>query len=260
MQTEAVKFKSARKSKNAVQTLLFIILALGAAIVVIPFVWMVITSFDRDAVVSTPFPPRFYAKVPTVDTYRIAFINIPMARYILNSFTIAGGTILFAICSAMLAGYALSKIKFRGSKLVLVFALSIMMIPFEASMVSQYLLFYRMNLLNSYWAFFLPAMAYPFGTFLVKQYMDTLPMSLREAAKIDGAGELSIFARIYLPLCGAITATMVILLFLDSWNSLIWPLLVLSNPAKYNIQIGMAMFTQQRARRQCPRSSSRSPP
>ena len=245
-------YKSVKHTKMVSNIILITLLGLGAIVVIIPFIWMVMISFDWEAVTSVPYPPRFIPLSPTFKTYQIAFINVPMARYIVNTIIITVGVILFSCSSALLAAYALSKIRFKGSKFVLIFSLSLLMIPFEASMVSRYLMFSNMSLLNSYWAFFLPSIAHPFGTFMAKQYMDALPMSMREAAKIDGAKEHIIFYRIYVPLCGPIIATMVILQFLDTWNTLVWPLLVLSDPAKYTIQIGMAMFTMNKGASSMP--------
>jgi multiple sugar transport system permease protein len=102
--------------------------------------------------------------------------------------------------------------------------------------------FNRLGLVNSYWAFYLPAISYAFGTFFAKQYMDTLPDTLREAAIIDGAGEFRAFFKIFLPLCGTLVATLTILQFLANWNNLLWPLVVLNDQNKYTIQIGLAMF------------------
>ncbi|UUZ79717.1 carbohydrate ABC transporter permease [Paenibacillus sp. P26] len=161
----------------------------------------------------------------------------------MNSAVISAGVIVVSRCSALLSGYALSKIKFRGGSFVLVLALSTMMIPFEMTMIPQYMLFSKLGLIDTYWAFYLPAVNYAFGTFLTKSFVDQLPASLREAAIMDGAGEFTVFSRIYLPLCTPIIATMVILLFLGVWNDLLWPLLALKNSAKYTIQLGLAMFT-----------------
>jgi len=95
---------------------------------------------------------------------------------------------------------------------------------------------------DSYLAFWLPAAAYAFGTFFVKQYMDSIPDSLRESARIDGAGELRIALQIYMPLCGALIATLVILIFLGTWNDFMWPMIILTSPSRYTLQLGIAMF------------------
>ncbi|MFU0799048.1 MAG: carbohydrate ABC transporter permease [Xylanivirga thermophila] len=244
--------KSMKRSKRTSSIIIFIILALGSLTMIIPFFWMITTSFDWDAVMNVPFPPRFWPAKPSIKPYQMTFMNVPMGRYLLNSFVVAVGVIIVSCLSALLAGYSLSKIKFKGSGVVLVLALSTMMIPFEVTMIPQYLLFDKLNLKNTYWAFYLPAVNYAFGTFLCKQYMDSLPESLREAALIDGAGEFTIFTKIYVPLCGAIIATMVILQFLGVWNDLLWPLLILSDTQKYTVQIGIAMFTYNQGINQMP--------
>lgn len=234
---------SHKQRKLIANSLIFICLSLSSFAMIIPFLWMIMTSFDWDTVLKIPFPPRFWPLKPSIKTYEMAFMNVPMLKYMLNSLYIAVIVILISCLSSLASGYALSKIRFKGHVIVLFLILSTMMIPFETTMVPQYMLFNKLGLINTYWAFYLPAIVYVFGTFFAKQYMDSLPLSLREAAKIDGANEFTIFSRIYLPLSGAAIATMIILLFLDVWNSLLWPLLVLSDPDKYTVQIGLAMFS-----------------
>ncbi|WJH37493.1 carbohydrate ABC transporter permease [Paenibacillus sp. CC-CFT747] len=220
----------------------FAVLVLGSVVMAIPFVWMFTTSLDWDAVANMPFPPRFWPLKPSLQTYHIAMLNVPLLKYIWNSLVVSFFVILISTVSACASGYALSKIKFRGSRLVLILALSTMMIPFEITMIPLYQLFNKLNLLNSYWAFYLPAITYGFGTFLAKQFMDQLPSSLREAAIVDGSGEFTIFTKIFIPLCGPMIATLVILHFLGVWNDFLWPLLVIQDADKYTVQIGMAMF------------------
>ncbi|WP_188692339.1 carbohydrate ABC transporter permease [Pullulanibacillus camelliae] len=237
------KVKSQKRSKRIGNWILTLILLLGSIVMVIPFIWMAMTSFDWGARLTIPFPPRFWPKEFSTMTYQTAFTNIPMIKYMVNSLIVAVGVILVSLFSALFSGYAISKLKFKGSGIVLVAALSTMMIPFEVTMIPQYLLFDKMHLLDSYWAFYLPALNYAFGTFLAKAFIDQLPGTLREAAIIDGASELKVFLRVYLPLCIPILATMTILQFLAVWNDLLWPLLALQSPAKYTIQLGLAMFT-----------------
>lgn len=241
--SEPTGFKSMKRSKLIGNTILVSILSIGSLIMVIPFIWMVLTSFDWGARLNIPFPPRFWPKELSVKTYEAAFVNVPMIKYMFNSLIISIGVILVSIMSALLSGYAISKLRFKGSMIVLVLALSTMMIPFEMTMIPQYLLFSKIKLLDTYWAFYLPALNYAFGTFLAKSFIDQIPSTLREAAIIDGAGEFHVFFKIYFPLCVPIIATMVILQFLAVWNDLLWPLLALKTPDKYTIQLGLAMFT-----------------
>jgi multiple sugar transport system permease protein len=231
------------RSKIVSNWILTFVLLLGSLVMIIPFIWMVLTSFDWAARLKIPFPPRFWPEEFSVRTYQMAFTNIPMLKYMLNSLIVSAGVILVSLMSAVLSGYAISKLKFKGAHIVLVLALSTMMIPFEMTMIPQYLMFAEFKLLDTYWAFFLPALNYAFGTFLAKSFIDQLPGSLREAAIIDGANEFTVFIKIYLPLCIPILATMIILQFLAVWNDLLWPLLALKTPDKYTIQLGLAMFS-----------------
>ncbi|WP_130860923.1 carbohydrate ABC transporter permease [Gracilibacillus phocaeensis] len=231
------------KKKRMGNFILVLILSIGSLVMVIPFLWMVFTSFDWQARLNIPFPPRFWPEEFSTKTYTLAFSNIPMLKYIFNSLLISVGVIFVSLFSAVMSGYAISKLKFKGAAVVLVLALSTMMIPFEMTMIPQYLLFNNLNLLDSYWAFYLPALNFAFGTFLAKSFIDQLPGTLREAAIIDGAGEIKVFWKIYLPLCVPILATMAILQFLAVWNDLLWPLLALQTPDKFTIQLGLATFS-----------------
>ncbi|WP_243459675.1 carbohydrate ABC transporter permease [Metabacillus bambusae] len=235
--------RSLNRSKVISDWILTSVLLIGSLVMIIPFIWMVLTSFDWAARLKIPFPPRFWPEEFSIRTYQMAFTNIPMLKYMINSLFVSVGVILFSLTSALLSGYAISKLKFKGANIVLLLALSTMMIPFEMTMIPQYLMFAEFKLLDTYWAFFLPALNYAFGTFLAKSFIDQLPGSLREAAIIDGASEFTVFIKIYLPLCIPILATMIILQFLAVWNDLLWPLLALKTPDKYTIQLGLAMFS-----------------
>jgi multiple sugar transport system permease protein len=231
------------RSKAVTHGGVLVLLSVSSLIMVIPFLWMLMTSFDWAARLNIPFPPKFWPQDFSLQTYEAAFLNIDMLRYIFNSLLVSFGVIVVSLFSALLSGYAISKIRFKGANAVLLLALSTMMIPFEMTMIPQYLLFDKLQLLDTYWAFYLPALNYAFGTFLAKQFIDQLPSSLREAAIMDGAREFTVFWRVYFPICTPIVATMTILQFLAVWNDLLWPLLVLNDPAKYTIQLGLAMFS-----------------
>ncbi|MGN7357251.1 carbohydrate ABC transporter permease [Paenibacillus sp. SAF-054] len=243
MDTVKVMRSQRRKKISFNQWLLTIVLFLGSFVMIVPFLWMLVTSFDWAARLHITFPPRLWPEEPSIRTFEVAFTSIKMLRYITNSIVVSVGVIVISALSALLSGYALSKLRFKGSNIVLLLALSTMMIPFEMTMIPQYLLFSKLGLVDNYLAFYLPALNYAFGTFLAKAFFDQLPTTLREAAILDGAKEVSVFSRVYLPLCTPIIATMVILLFLGVWNDMLWPLLILKKATKYTIQIGLAMFT-----------------
>jgi len=243
MNTVDANLTHRRKKISLNQWILTIVLSLGSFVMIVPFLWMLVTSFDWAARLHINFPPRLWPEEPSIKTFEVAFTSIKMFRYISNSILVSVGVIIVSALSALLSGYALSKLRFKGANIVLLLALSTMMIPFEMTMIPQYLLFSKMGLVDNYLAFYLPALNYAFGTFLAKAFFDQLPTTLREAAILDGAKEVSVFGRVYLPLCTPIIATMVILLFLGVWNDMLWPLLILKKATKYTIQIGLAMFT-----------------
>ncbi|NGP46318.1 carbohydrate ABC transporter permease [Bacillaceae bacterium SIJ1] len=241
--TEQTQTLTVRLRKKKGSILLVALLLIGSITMIIPFVWMLMTSFDWEARLNIPFPPRFWPEDFSLKPYEAAFTNVPLLKYMLNSLLVSVGVIVISLSSALFSGYAISKLRFKGASFVLVAALSTMMIPFEMTMIPQYLLFANLNLLDNYLAFYLPAFNFAFGTFLSKAFIDQLPGTLREAGIIDGAGEFRVFFTIFLPLCIPIISTMAILQFLAVWNDLLWPLLVLSTPDKYTVQLGMAMFT-----------------
>jgi len=234
---------SHKRQKMIQQIIITFILAVGSLTMIIPFWWMVSTSFDMEAIFEFIMPPRFWPGEPSWSPFYMSFNNVPMLRYMMNTFLLAAGNIVVSIFSAICAGYALSKIKFAGRQVVLVLALSTLMIPAEVTMVPRFFLFFRLGLVDSYLAFWLPAFGYVFGTFFVKQFMDTIPDSLRESARMDGASELRVALQIYMPLCGALIATLVVLIFLGTWNDFMWPMLILTTPRNYTVQLGMAMFS-----------------
>ncbi len=244
--------QSYKRKKKFRNMLIISILILVSLTMLIPFWWMITTSLDWAAVTRVPFPPRFWPKEFSWQAYRVTFANIPMVMYMVNTLTVITGMIIASASSALLAGYSLSKIRFRGSKLVLFASLCVLMIPFETTMIPQFLLFNQLGLTNTYWAFWLPGISYVMGTFFTKQYMDSLPDALRESARLDGANEMRVFWQIYLPLCGPVVATLVILLFLYGWNDFLWPLLILNDSKKFTVQIGVAMFTYQSGLKQMP--------
>jgi len=221
----------------------YALLILIAALAVIPLWWMISTSLDRQAVARLPFPPRFWPEEFSTWGYYVTLRNMNILRYYVNTFIVAGGTILASLTTSMLAAYSFSKLRFKGYKICMMLIVCVLMVPTEVIMIPQYLIFVTLGLTDSYWALWLPGLCFVFGTFFGKKYMDSIPDSLREAAKIDGAGEFYIFSRIFLPLCKAIIATLSILLFLFAWNDLLWPMLILRTNSLHTIQIGLSVMT-----------------
>ncbi|WP_337537812.1 carbohydrate ABC transporter permease [Suilimivivens sp.] len=199
-------------------------------------------SFDATTIDVVPNPPRFIPKEFSVFNYKYALEAIPIARYYINTFLLTLINTAISVFTAMACGYAFSKGKFPCKGILFLMVLAVMMIPFEVRMIPLFLQYRDWNMLDTWWPLILGSFAWAYGIFLARQFIDSIPDSLRESASIDGAGEWYIFLKIILPLCGPVIATLVIFQVVNQWNNFLWPLVVVSNPKKQVISVGLAMF------------------
>jgi multiple sugar transport system permease protein len=232
---------SQRNFKRLQQIIIFIIMVIGAIAMIAPFEWMLATSFSRSANVAMPRIPRFWPADPSVFNYKVAITNLPLIRYYLNSLIVTTTSTLGYLFFSSLTGYAFAKGRFVGKSVLFIILLTTLMIPFEIRMIPLYLLMRQLHLSDSYAALILPFISGGFGTFLMRQYISAIPDELIDAARIDGASELTIYTRIILPLCGPALAALTVLSALWRWNDVLWPLLVISNRSLYTITFGLAI-------------------
>ncbi|SNZ17484.1 carbohydrate ABC transporter membrane protein 2, CUT1 family [Terribacillus aidingensis] len=234
---------SYKKAEKIGMYLKFFILLVFGILLMAPFVWMVSVGFDRSANIAMPFPPRLFPDDASGFNFTIVFENGRLIQSYLNSAFVTVTSVMLAVSSALLAGYAFSKGKFKGKRLLFVIVLCTLMIPMEPRLIPLYKLFNSVDLLNTFWPLILPSIINGMLIFLCKQFFDQLPDTIREAAQIDGAGEFKIFFQVYAPLAGPIAATMVILSFIGSWNDFLWPLVVLSNQELHTVPLYLASFS-----------------
>ena len=237
-------FATRRDSERARQWLLVAVLSIGALAMIIPFVWMVSTSFSRSANMAMPRLPRLWPKDPSWFNYQVALTNLPIIRLYMNSLIVTTASTLGLLLFSSMAGYAFAKGRFVGKSVLFVMVLTTLMIPFEIRMIPLYLLMRDLHLQNTLWAMILPFVAGGFGTFLMRQYITSIPNEQVDAARVDGASEVTIFWRIILPLCGPALAALTVLSALWRWNDVLWPLLVVSDKALYTITLGLAVATR----------------
>ena len=204
-------------------------LLIGASLVVLlPLLWMLSVSFMQPGEAST-FPPPLLPAKATLANYHELFVRAGMGRYLFNSLLIATALTLLSLAFNLSAGYAFAKLQFRGRERIFQVLLGALVVPAQVTMIPLFLMMKWLHLVNSYGGVIVPALASVFGIFLVRQYARTIPDELLEAARLDGAGEWHIFARIVLPLLKPIIVTLAIFTFLGSWNDFMWPLIVLSD-------------------------------
>ena len=216
-------------------------LILFAAIFLLPVVWIILSSFKTSSELYQ-WPPALIPSKVTLDNYIVAFEKGNFGVYFWNSlFVTVAATILTIIINTM-AGFALAKYRFRGDTFLLFAFISTLMIPIEVIMIPVFSIVKAFGLYNSLWGLIIPPAATPTGLFIVRQYLLSVPDELLEAARIDGASEWYIFRRVILPIAKPVIAVLAIFSFMWRWNDFIWPLIVISDPGKYTIQLAIANF------------------
>ena len=237
-------FESQVLKDKAFEALKLLLLGAVAILFLYPFAFMIFKSFDEMANFGMKIPPKLWPEQLGLSNYISAMRTVRIQRYYFNTIYVSLWAVAIHLLTSVMAGYAISKGKFRFKSFWLLVILSTMMIPGEAILLTRFLMFMDWGLVNTYTGLILPTVAYPLGVFLSKQYIDGLPDSLGEAAKIDGANEWLIYFKIYMPLTGPILATVSILTIMQEWNSLMWPLLMLTKSPMYTISLGIAFFSQ----------------
>ncbi len=214
-------------------------LAAAALVTALPLLWMLSASLMPTGQ-ATALPPRLLPSPPTLEHYRALFTRLDLGRNALNSALIATAATLISLLFNSMAGYAFAKFHFRGRDRLFSGLLAAMVIPAQVSMLPLFLMLKNMGLVNTYWGVIIPSMASIFGIFLVRQYAQSIPDSILDAARIDGAGELRIYWSLVLPACRPILVTLAIFTFMGTWNDFMWPLIVLTNSDMYTLPVALA--------------------
>ncbi|MFD0696874.1 carbohydrate ABC transporter permease [Paenibacillus sp. GCM10027628] len=227
--------------KSSAKVTLYIGLIVLAVVWLFPVLWIVISSFKTNNDLYS-FPPRFWPQPVTFQHFADAFEKGNFGRYFLNSTIVTiSSTILLLLINSM-AGFALAKYKFKGDTVLLVGFISTLMIPLEVIMIPIFKVLSFLGMFNSLWALIIPPAATPTGVFMLRQYLLTVPNELLEAARMDGASEWRIYFRIILPICKPILAVLAIFSFMWRWDDFLWPLIGISDPSLYTVQLALSNF------------------
>lgn len=221
--------------------IVLIVLSLAA---LVPLYWMFATSFTPSAM-TVKFPPELIPSDPTLDNYRAVLRQPNFWRWVINSTVQAVAVTAVIVATASMAGYALAKLPFRGSKLLFWLFILSMMLPFEAILVPLFLVVTRLGMVDTYAGLLLPLMAAPFAIFLMKQFIQTLPTELIDAARVDGASEPRIFWDVVIPLVRPGLAFLGIITFVAQWNLFVWPLVVTRSSEMRTLQVGLVLIREQ---------------
>lgn len=222
--------------------LLYGVLTVLLVVVIAPFVWMILGSFKTQGELLQS-PPTWWPETATLDNYTQLFSRLNFKQYFFNStvvaVTVTAGNLIF--CSML--GYALAMLDFKGKKILFVVVMGTLMIPGVVTFVPLFVLVANIGLIDTLPGLILPFLAAPFGVFLMRQFFLGLPRDLLDAGRVDGAGELKIFRKIFLPLAGPALATLGILTFLGSWNNFLWPLVVAQQEKTYTLPVALALYS-----------------
>lgn len=237
----SISGKKAPSTANVMRTVLLTVISL---IIIAPVVWFVLASF-KDLTELGARPPHILPKEWAFGNYSEAFKMYNYMRYFSNSLIVTVAATLLTLLINSMAAYAFAKYNFRGRDGFFVLTLAMIMIPLQVILIPIYLVVSSMGLVNTYWGMIIPAAATPTGVFIIRQYMLSIPDELIESARIDGAGEFRIFARIVLPLARPALAVVAIFSILWRWNDFIWPLLIAQDEKLYTLPVALALLNGQ---------------
>jgi len=221
------------------------ILILVSILSLFPFIWLISTSLKGAEENIFAYPPQFFPTDFTLENFIGVWGKVDFLRYFLNSFVVAGFTVILNLLFASMAAYPLARMDFKGKKIAFFATLATIMIPFQAIMLPIYLIILKLNLIdtagtiNGYLGLILPFAVSAFGVFLMRQAFLAIPRELEEAAVIDGCNSLEIFFKILLPMVKPTLAILAIFTFIGSWSEFLWPSIVLSQEKMFTLPVGI---------------------
>jgi multiple sugar transport system permease protein len=217
------------------------VLIAGALTMVIPFLWMLHTS-TMPVTQAYKYPPVLFPTRRAWENYQVALSLMPFGRFYLNSLIVSTAITIAQLVTCSLGAFAFARLRFPGKDALFLVYLATMMVPFEVTLIPNFVIVRELGWIDSYWALVGPLVFSAYGTFLLRQYFKTIPGELDDAARIDGAGYLTVYWRIYIPLSGPALATLAVFVFLYSWNTLLWPLVVTNSMDMRTVPFGLALF------------------
>jgi ABC-type glycerol-3-phosphate transport system permease component len=229
------------ESGHWVEALIALTLGLVSLVMLYPFLWMVFSSFKTGADILT-VPLQLLPRQWTLASFNRVVNTTSLPRSYINSLGLSTAIVATVLLTSSLGGYTFARLEFPGRDILFVFTLSTTMVPFLTLLIPLYIVMQWLGLLNSYMAIWVPSLVSSFGIFLCRQFIYTIPRDLYEAAKIDGSGDFAIYWRIILPLIKPVLSALAIFTFLSSFNSYLWPLVVLNDEKMYTLPLVLAQL------------------
>ena len=237
-----------RRFRKIGMGVLYALFTLVALVFTLPFFLMLSSAFKTSAEILR-IPPTLIPQDPSLSSFRTVIDEAPYFRWFANSLLVSSAITVLVLFTCSLAGYIFAKFEFPGRDAIFVVLLMTMMVPFPVLLIPSYLVVNELGLINSLWALILPAMVSAFGICLMRQFIAGIPTDLIEAARLDGASEWAIYARIVVPLARPPMAALGIFTFLGAWNDYLWPLIVINDLEKSTLPLALTFFNSQHAQR-----------
>ena len=231
--------KSARAKSLTVKVLTYSLLTLWALIVLFPFYWMLLTSVKSYSSYNAEFTPQLFTLSPTLENYAEAFTAVPLGRYFLNTVIFTLATTALMLVVTILAAFAFSRLNFRGRDLAFTVFLSLMMIPSELVVITNFVTVTNWDLRNSFPGLILPSVTSVFYIYLLRENFSQIPDELYYAAKVDGTSDLKYLFKVMVPICRPTIVTVTILKVIECWNSFVWPRLITDENAFFLVAVGI---------------------
>lgn len=240
MSRDIIRSEKVAKARSAVRSALtYILLTIWAVIVLFPFYWMVLTSIKKYASYNSEFVPKFFTLSPTLENYSSAFSAVPLGKYFLNTVIFTVITTALMLIVTVSAAFAFSRLQFKGKDAVFTLFLSLMMIPYELVVITNYTTITNLGLRNTFTGLILPSVTSVFYIYLLKENFSQIPDELYYAAKVDGTRDLKYLFRVMIPICRPTIITITILKVIECWNSYVWPRLVTDDQNYFLVSNGI---------------------
>ncbi len=228
------------KTKNIIlKVLVYIFLIIWAIVVLFPFYWMILTSLKSYSAYNGEYIPKFFTLSPTLENYFEAFTAVPLARYFLNTLIFTLITTALMLIVVVLAAFAFARLNFKGKDFTFTAFLSLMMIPSELVIITNFVTITNLGLRNTFTGLILPSVTSVFYIYLLKENFEQIPDSLYKAAKVDGTSDLKYLFKVMIPICKPTIVTVVILKVIECWNAYVWPRLITDNEMYYLVSNGI---------------------
>lgn len=231
--------QAAKRKSGLIQALTYLGLSIWAVVVLFPFYWMVLTSLKSYSAYNAERTPVFFTLSPTLENYENAFTAVPLGGYLLNTLIFSVITTAVMVVVSTLAAYAFARLNFRGKNLLFGLFLSMMMIPSELVVITNFVTITNWDMRNSFPGLILPSITSVFYIYLLKESFEQVPDELYRAAKVDGTSDLKYLWKVMIPICRPTIVTITILKLIECWNSYVWPRLITDDQAYYLVSNGI---------------------